>query len=426
MSITRLHVEALPPGSASLDAWLRTGERWLDEAATIEPAGVDDAGLVDVVRRLTAIAARVAAVKLAVVAQVDARSAARRVTGATSTAAWLRADGESAGAASRQVALAGSLLEHEATRKALSVGQINLEQAQVIAGALDALSDTVTDADKTAVEQALLTDADRLDPGRLRKQAVAQAARIDPTGSGDLAGQERSAKAGRDLTMWRGTDGMHHLRGVLDTEAAAIVAAALDPLAAPSPAVGGGKDTRTPGRRRADALIELSRRALTGGRLPVTGGVRPQVVVTMTSDQLRGQIDGCAQIGGATVREPLSAAAARRIACDAELIPVVLGGGSQILDWGRALRTATPTQRRALAVRDGGCTAPGCDRPPEWCEAHHLIAWEHGGATDLANMTLVCDAHHDIAHHDGWTITISDTDTVVWHPPPTPPPEPPW
>jgi hypothetical protein len=66
-----------------------------------------------------------------------------------------------------------------------------------------------------------------------------------------------------------------------------------------------------------------------------------------------------------------------------------------------------------------------CPSNPGNSKAHHLIGWEHGGLTDLNNLTLVCDAHHDIAHHDGWTITI-DVQGVVWHPPPTPPPQPPW
>jgi hypothetical protein len=137
----------------------------------------------------------------------------------------------------------------------------------------DALSDQVGAGERAGVETRLLADAARLDHGRLRKAATAQAARVDPGGSGDLAAHERTAKARRDLVFYRGADGMHQLRGVLDTEAAATVAAALDPLAAPIPADGaGGRDPRTPGRRRADALVELARRALAGGRLLVTGG----------------------------------------------------------------------------------------------------------------------------------------------------------
>src|SRR6266702_1793252 len=427
MSITALQVQALPvSGGASVRGWLDDMERMLARTVHRDVSTDTDHALVESTRRLTSVLSRVAAVKLAVLAEVDRRNAARRTTGATSTAAWLRGDGMSPGAAHREVRLAGALGQHEATRAAMQAGWINPEQAQVITDALGGLSDAVDAVDKAAVEERLLVQAGRLDPGQLRKEAVAAAARIDPTGSGDLARMERAARAGRELVFYKGSDGMHHLRGALDTEAAATLAAALDPLAAPAPADdAGGKDPRSAGRRLADALVELARRALAGGALPVTGGLRPQVVVTMTLDQLQGHIEGCAQIAGSTVREPLSAAAARRIACDAAIIPAVLGGASQVLDWGRAARTATPAQRRALALRDGGCTHPGCDRPPEWCQAHHLSDWDHGGPTDLNGLALVCDQLHGIAHHDGWTLTLNDDNQIVWTPPPTPPPEPP-
>ena len=118
-----------------------------------------------------------------------------------------------------------------------------------------------------------------------------------------------------------------------------------------------------PGRRRADALVELARRALAGDTLPDSGGVRPLVVVTMTLDQLRNDIDGCAQIAGATVREPLSAGAARRIACDAGLIPAVLGGPSEVLDWGRARRTATRRSAAPWPCATGAAPSPAVTGP---------------------------------------------------------------
>ncbi len=114
---------------------------------------------------------------------------------------------------------------------------------------------------------------------------------------------------------------------------------------------------------------------------------------------------------------------ARRLACHAGLLPAVLDGTSQILDWGTSKRFATPAQRRALALRDGGCTFRGCDRPPSWCEAHHLIPWEHDGPSDLNNFALVCDAHHDLLHHDGWTIHLDHNGLPVWDPPAEPPPD---
>src|SRR6266702_514229 len=185
MSITALQVQALPePGGASVRGWLNDMERMLARTVHLDVSTGTDAGLVESTRRLTSVLSRVNAVKLAVLAEVDRRDAARRTTGATSTAAWLRADGMSPGAAHREVRLAGALAGYEATRAAMAAGRINPEQAAVITDALDGLSDAVNVDDKTEVEERLLGQAGRLDPGQLRKEAVAAAARIDPTGSG--------------------------------------------------------------------------------------------------------------------------------------------------------------------------------------------------------------------------------------------------
>src|SRR6266568_1681374 len=160
MSITALQVQALPePGGASVRGWLDDMERMLARTVHLDVSTDTDHALVQTTRRLTSVLSRVAAVKLAVVAEVDRRGAARRTTGATSTAAWLRADGMSPGAAHREVRLAGALGQHDATRAAMQAGWINPEQAAVITDALDALSDQVTERDKAAVEQRLLEQA---------------------------------------------------------------------------------------------------------------------------------------------------------------------------------------------------------------------------------------------------------------------------
>ncbi len=104
---------------------------------------------------------------------------------------------------------------------------------------------------------------------------------------------------------------------------------------------------------------------------------------------------------------PLSAEAARRLACDARVIPVVLGGAGQPLDVGRVSYTTTLAIRRALVVRDEGCAFPGCGRPPGWCDAHHIVHWADGGETKLSNMVLLCGAHHRVVHHDDWAVRIA-------------------
>ena len=104
----------------------------------------------------------------------------------------------------------------------------------------------------------------------------------------------------------------------------------------------------------------------------------------------------------------------RRMACDAAIIPAVLGARSEPLDLGRTSRLVTPKLLQALYLRDRGCTFPGCSRPPSWCDAHHCRHWCDGGPTDLANMALLCPRHHTIVHQKGYTATVTATE-VTWH-----------
>jgi HNH endonuclease len=99
-------------------------------------------------------------------------------------------------------------------------------------------------------------------------------------------------------------------------------------------------------------------------------------------------------------------------------LPRLLGGApSQPLDVGRTSRTITPAQRQALAVRDGGCVFPGCSRPLAWCDGHHLVHWLDGGPTDLANLVLLCRAHHRAVHEGGWRLARGPDGGVTATPP---------
>ena len=273
------------------------------------------------------------------------------------------------------------------------------------------------------------------------------------------------------------------LNGLLDPEAGQTVLAALEPLARPASA----SDDRSGSQRRADALVELARRSLEAGRLPQTGGVRPQLLVTVDLDSLLGPGGLGGEVGGVG---PLDPETCRRLACDgavtrvlvsrhrtdphhpdrhpggeeravpasqgtprlatrdptdergaatrhttnhhpdtdgglaarlwaaAALLPPVLGGApTQPLEVGRASRVVTAGQRSALAIRDGGCVFPGCDRPLAWCEAHHLRHWLHGGPTDLANLALVCRVHHRAVHEGGWRLARDPDGRLIAIPP---------
>jgi len=206
-------------------------------------------------------------------------------------------------------------------------------------------------------------------------------------------------------------NGMTAISGQLDPEAAAVLSAALDPLSAPNPCTeNGGRDLRPADRRRAEALIEVCRRATTaGGQAPATS--KAQVVVLIGLEQLTDAVRGS---GTTLTGEVLSPQAVRKLACDASIIPMILGSQGQPLDVGRTKRLVTPSLLAALWVRDKACTFPGCGRPPNWCDAHHIIHWADGGPTALTNMTLLCAHHHTYVHRRDLTATVTAFG-VTWH-----------
>jgi hypothetical protein len=336
--------------------------------------------------------------------------------GASSTAAWLadryRISGREA---ARQVRLARAL-DASATAEALAAGAVNVEQARAIAEAVAALP-----AEHRATgEEHLLGEAEMFGPrelGRLGQRLFEVVApdEADKRALDELERAERRAFQDRGLwlTDLPGTSKVR-VTGWLDQEGAATVRAALDPLCAPRTmrrAAGRINDTdptdvRSAGQRRVDALVEVCRLASACGQLPDNGGDRPQVVVTIDYGKLRDQV------GAATFDDGshLSPAAARRIACDAGIIPAVLGGASQPLDLGRQTRLVTGPLRRALVLRDNGCAFPGCDRPPRWTDAHHIVHWGNDGPTDLPNLVLLCGYHHRLIHHSEWRVRINPKD----------------
>jgi Domain of unknown function (DUF222) len=119
------------------------------------------------------------------------------------------------------------------------------------------------------------------------------------------------------------------------------------------------------------------------------------------------------QLSTASVNgQPITASIARRIACDANIIPAVLGGPSEILDFGRSRRLFSRAQRRAAAIRDKGCAWPQCQAPLSRCELHHGTYWETGGHTNHTDSIWVCTFHHWLVHHTPWTITRNNNGTI--------------
>jgi hypothetical protein len=360
-------------------------------------------------------------------AGVDGRGAAGAEAGvvADSTAGWLRGRlraGRSQASGWVQTARALYRGPLGGTARALAAGALSPRHAAVLA---QSTADLPT-ATAAQAEPVLLEAAGRLDPPTLRKVVHHLVEVADP----DRA-QARVERQYARRGLWASPtlEGMVAIDGLLDLEAGETLLTALEPLARPASA----EDDRSGSQRRADALTELARRALEGGRLPNSGGVRPQLTVTIELASLLGQAGLPGGHGDWT--GPLPAETVRRLACDAtltrvlvtrqsaqddtgddrragdlparlraaiRLLPPALGGApTQPLEVGRATRVVSAAQRTALAVRDGGCRFPGCDRPPAWCEAHHLRHWLHGGATDLGNLVLLCRAHHRAVHEGG-------------------------
>jgi hypothetical protein len=187
----------------------------------------------------------------------------------------------------------------------------------------------------------------------------------------------------------------------------------MSPLETPADVDGSGHDPRTTAQRRADAIVELGRLCMRGRWLPVQGAATATLVVKLDFDTLTGQV-GC---GVTEQGVRLSAGAVRRMACDANILPVVLGGRSEILDLGRTQRLATGPLRQALDIRDGGCAFPGCDRGVRWTQAHHIASWLHNGPTDLDNMVLLCGEHHRTIHHTDWQVWMGDDRRPEFIPP---------
>ena len=160
----------------------------------------------------------------------------------------------------------------------------------------------------------------------------------------------------------------------------------------------GAPDDRTPAQRRADALGEICRQWLDRSDRPNVAGERPHVTLTVGAEVLGGNEGATSEMDHVGPVEPETA---RRLACDASVMRVVMAGRSEPLDLGRRTPVVPPAMRRAVIVRDRTCRFPGCDRPHTWCDAHHVVHWADGGPTAVPNLVLLCRRHHRLVHERG-------------------------
>jgi hypothetical protein len=295
--------------------------------------------------------------------------------------------------ASRLMTVAKALPTHPVVAAALLAGDITLDHARNIVVSVEQVPAPL----RELVEKELVEAARWTDPTALGHFARELRSRLDPAETAEAA--ERRKYDDRWLTLTPTFQGMHRLDGMLDPASAAAVLTALGALSGKA----GEVDERTVGQRRADALVSIALQALNSGRLPTVGGEKPHLIATLPYDTLKAQLEttaGQAMLNGL----PISPATARMLACDAGIIPAVLGSHGEVLDLGRKTPVWSLPQRRALQLEDGGCRFPGCHVTLDHCQAHHDIHWAHGGRTDKTNGIHLCLYHHWLVHHTNWRI----------------------
>lgn len=386
------------------------------------------------------------------VAEAD-RARSSVVVAGTPTTSWLQGSGTATKGEAAGLIFGGrDLAERPVVRDAALTGQVTVRQARAIAKVLGSLPIGLSADQRVEAERILLCEAAQADAERLGRLGPAVLERVAPslreTADGEqrrLEAQRRRAHAARSLSFsddgdgsWRVTGSLPHLLAaplltIIDARVESTRRAERDSAGAtgrpPGAAAGAGASHRhleamTTSQRRADALCALAGELLSGGgSVPRVAGDRPRVVVTMSFDVLRAKADQAGLLEGG---QAITAGDLRRLCCDADVVPAVLGGASEVLDVGRAHRLVPSGLRRALGLRDRGCAFPTCDAPDPRCEAHHIVPWWAGGATSLANLVLLCPHHHGVVEPprfwsgpppDRWTVRIADDGLPEFVPP---------
>jgi hypothetical protein len=388
----------------------------LKGVASVEPAFMTTGDKQAALVALTEVRSELDSLVLRVMADADDIAAAQ---GLRDVAAWLAVETRTTHrSARRDLSLARALGEHTHVADALASAALRTEQARAIVDSVDTLPSAVDAETRERAELTLLSmarDHDAKDLRQIGKRILDVVAPEVGESHEEKALADEEARAAAGVEMGIVEDDGHgrcrvwftgptHVGKMLKRHLLALANPARHDEAELKDEKGDWKTLR---RRLGEAFVEYVERYPTD-RTPQTAGVNASIVVTMTLEQLLADKATALLDDGSR----MSAGEARRLACEAGIIPAVLGTRSQPLDLGRAARLFTKAQRVALGLRDGSCTARGCETSASGCHAHHDDPWSRHGRTDLANGRLLCPRHHRLAHSSRYEMTVHADNAV--------------
>ena len=409
-------------------------EACLDEVTSIDPTYRTTGEKQVALLRLSKLIALAQAEQLRVLAAADDIA---ETTGARSTPHWLADQTrDNLGAVRRDATLATALDRRwQQVATAFAAGSINLAQVRVIDHALAALPKDVGDDLLAKAEAFLVAEARDLGPRELRVLGSRVLSHVAPQIADDIEYQqllaaERRANAATTLRIRRRGDGSNDVYARIPDHSLALLLVFLNAFTNPrrrhhqadpaDPADAGQADQ---GERDEVADLPLDRQRgiafcallekVRSKDLPRHGGTATMLTVTIDWDTLKADLHG-AGVAVTSTGDKITAHQARRLACQAGIMPFVMSGRSVIHDQGRRRRLYEDDLRRALNLLFPECTARGCTMPAEFSEAHHKIPWSEGGHTTLEDGTILCSFHHDRAHDPAWVTTYCSDGTTTF------------
>lgn len=378
-----------------------TARAALGEVAEVQPVFMSTAEKQAALIELARLEAQTTEARLRVLASADEVGDA---SGARDAAAWVSVATQADPMTARSDLHLAKALEHRPWVVAgMREGSVSPAQARAIVAGLEALPERLGPDLAARAEASLVGYAALHRPAELRRLArrivevvapeIAEAEEAER-----LEAEERRAREKSSLRFRTLGDGRTRTWGVLPTAVAERLKLYLQAYTSPRQAPAGGE--RVPQHRANAMALAALLELLDPDRLPAHGGDATTVLVTLTKEQLLAELATAGLLAG---EAEISAAEARRLACQASIIPVVLGGEGEVLDLGRSRRLFSRAQRKAMRLRDRGCRAEGCDIPAAWTEAHHLKPWSEGGRTDLDDGICLCNHHHHRIHDRGYS-----------------------